>query len=318
MKFRLRCAGCGATFFSLDRKARQCPKCVKLGASKKGPVETKPDGVKSPAGRFGPNPDRASSNKPKPRAKPDPRPPKSAELTPELREQITRIYQERFAGGETPEREINAQISDLLWLQRKAVGSVIHRLIRPAVPVTPELKERVIEMYKGYVERSERPPAGRRRGISEAVGVPLHQVRDIIYDWSRSQYAQSPTPQLSREQMFEIEKVYWEEIGRKRYRYSELPARIAERLSFATSYQVSRWLDMLHDDQSKFDKFPDPSPEIEQRIIEAYMKYLDAPRPPERGLHGVIASQIEGVNGRQVHKVLQRYRYLRRDEYPLK
>jgi hypothetical protein len=75
---------------------------------------------------------------------------------------------------------------------------------------------------------------------------------------------------------------------------------------------------MLHDDQSRFDNIADAPPEAEEQIIEAYRRYLAAPQPPEAGLHGAIARQIDGVNGRQVHKVLQRYRYRRRDEYPLK
>ena len=323
MKFRLQCAGCGATFFATDRKTRRCPKCLKKGASKKVGGATSPERAGSLAGRFGSKPVRpltkeAPPREPKPKREPRPLIPKAAELTPELSEQIAQIYQEQFAGSDARAREIIAQISDRVWLQRKVIVPIVHRLIHPAVTITPELKERIIEMYKGYVERSERPAGGRRRTISDAVSVPLHQVRNIVYEWSQSQYAQSPTPELSRNQLFEIEKVYWDEIERIRYRYSELPQKLAERLGYATAYQISRWLDMLHDDPSRFDNIADVSPDAERQIIEAYRQYLAAPQPPDKGLHGSIADQIEGVNGRQVHKILQRYRYQRRDEYPLK
>lgn len=320
MKFRLQCAGCGATFFAPDRRARHCPKCVKkgAGAAKKVAVETKPGAAKSFASRPGLKPGGAPFREREPRAKHAPRAPKAAELTPELLDQVTKIYQEQFAGATAPARDIISQISDKLWLQRKAIGHVINKLIHPSVPITSELKERIIETYKGYVERSERPAEGRRRAIAAAVDVPFHQVKNIVYEWSVSQYAQSPTPELTREQLFEIEKIYWDELGKKRYRYDELPEKIVERLGYVTTYQVSRWLDTLHDDESKFKGVADAPQEAEQQIIEAYRRYLDAPQPPEQGLHGTIASQVDGVSARQVHKVLQQFRYRQRDEYPLK
>ncbi len=326
MKFRLQCAGCGATFFAPDRKTRYCPKCVKKRASKTGAVEAKREESKPPERRFAPKPDRGSKDQPKPAKEAAPRPAKEAAprpaktvvLTPELREQVERLYQSEKAGNESSIDEIIARISDQVWVSRKAVKHVINKLIQPDVSITPEMRERIIEIYRGYVERSERPAQGRRRAIAEKMGVPLRQVMKIVYDWSQSQYDQSPTPELSREQRFEIEKVYWDEIEKKRYRYSELPAKIAERLGFVNAYQVSRWLDTLHDDQRRFDKIADPEPEFEQQILEAYRRYLAAPKPPEQGLHSSIATQIGGISGRQVHKALQRYRYEQRDKYPLK
>jgi len=318
MKFRLQCAGCGATFFATDRKARHCQKCVKKGALKKGAGDTKRQDAKQPLKRSGAAPERGLNREPKPREKPEARRSKTAELTPELREQVAQLYQTQFAGSAAPLDEAVNQISDRLWVTRKTVKQIIGKIIHPDVPITPELRGRIIEAYKGYVERSERPARGRRRSISEAVGVPLRQVMQIVYEWSQSQYNQSPTPELSRQQRFEIEKLYWDEMGRSRYRYSELPAKIADRLGYVTTYQVSRWLDTLHDDRSRFDKIPDAPAEAEQRILEAYNQYLSAPQPPEQGLHATIANQVGGVSGRQVHKVLQQYRYRQRDEYPLK
>ncbi|MGE0128167.1 MAG: hypothetical protein AB7U82_08805 [Blastocatellales bacterium] len=318
MKFRLQCSGCGATFFAPDRKARYCPKCVKKRAAKTGAVETKREDARPSAKNFGARPERAANKEPKPKKEPVNRTPKITELTPELREQVGQIYQEQFAGSEAPLDQIVSQISDKTWVARKAVRSVINKILHPDVPITPELKERIAEMYKGYVERSERPARGRRRSIADATGVPLGQVMKIVFDWSLSQYNQSPTPELSRQQRFEAEKIYWDEMDKQRHRYDELSERIAERLGFSNAYQIRRLLDMLHDDRNRHDKIADPPPEAEQQIIEAYKQYLAASQPPEKGLHSTIANQIGGVSARQVHKVLQRYRYQRRDEYPLK
>ncbi len=324
MKFRLQCSNCNATFFSTDRRARYCPKCVSKRAGKPASTASKPGPAKPgpadkpPAKRFEPRPARKPNAAPKPPKEQVKRPPKVAELTPELREQIKQVYGQQFAGSEQPLKEIIIQISDNLWVTRRAVGQVINKVLNPDVVVSPEQKARVIEMYKGYVERSERPEKGRRNTIGQALGIPFRQVRDIVYEWSKTQYSASPTPDLSREQKFEMEKIYWNELDQKRYPLGELPAKIAEQVGFASAYQVSRWLDMLYDDESKFANVADVPPETEQRIQEAYRQYLAAPQPPEHGLHFTIASQVGEVNQRQVHKVLQRYRYRRRDEYPLK
>ena len=61
----------------------------------------------------------------------------------------------------------------------------------------------------------------------------------------------------------------------------------------------------------------EPPEEVQQQILDAYQAYLQAPEPPEHGLHYSIAGQIAKVSPRQVHKVLQNYRHRRRAEYPL-
>jgi hypothetical protein len=84
-----------------------------------------------------------------------------------------------------------------------------------------------------------------------------------------------------------------------------------------TRWQVLRWLDVLHDDERAFSNVPDPAPEVQQQILDAYRAYLESSEPPEHGLHYSIAGQIGKVSPRQVHKVLQSYRHRRRAEYPL-
>ena len=73
---------------------------------------------------------------------------------------------------------------------------------------------------------------------------------------------------------------------------------------------------MLHDDPHAFESVPDPDPEVKQAIVDAYVDYLNADEPPEKGLHQTIAERLEGsVKPRQVHKVLQNYRHERRNDY---
>jgi hypothetical protein len=330
MKFRLQCSGCNATFFSTDRRSRYCPKCVNKGAGKPAPAETKPSsGVKKFAERFGlklggQSPKRSDAPKPGKRLAPKlnkanvQRPAKVKELTPELREQIAQAYQQEIASGEVPLPEAIVRVSDKLWVARKAVGSVLGKVVHPDVPITPEMKQRAIEMYSGYVARGERPPGGRRGTIAKELGVPFRQVRDIVYEWAQTQYAKSPTAELSRGQRFEVEKLYWDELDKQRYSLAEIPEKIAEQLGYTNAFQVARWFDTLHDDESTFAKVADVPPEIEQRIVAMYQQYVAAPKPPKEGLHFTIATEIGGISQRQVHKVLQRYRNRRRDEYPLK
>ncbi len=261
----------------------------------------------------------AAPKTPKPPKEPKPpRPPKATEVTPEQIAQIEQIYRDRFANTEQPWLDMVKTISDELWINRKAVSSRLRKIVYPDVPITPELKSKIIEKYKHYVEHGERPPAGRRKTIGLEFGVPFTQVRNIVYEWSLAQFKQSPTPELSREQRFEIEKLYWAELDARQRRLEDIPGFLADRLGTINSYQVSRWFDQLHDDDARFAGVPDVTPEVEEKILEAYRQYLASPAPPEKGLHATIAGTISGITTRQVHKTLQRYRNRRRAEYPLR
>ncbi|HZM88321.1 MAG TPA: hypothetical protein VFF31_17485 [Blastocatellia bacterium] len=238
-------------------------------------------------------------------------------LTPELRRRIIEIYETEYADGPIQTREVHAQIATKLWIKRQLVADVIREVTQSKIALTDELKARAIEMYQRFVESGHRPEGGRRRAISSALGLRYKQVMKIIREWSMSEYETSPTPNPSRLQLFEIEKMYWDELNRQRYRLTELPLRIAEQLGYVTRWQVLRWLDVLHDDERAFANVPEPSPEAQQQILDAYIEYLRSPAPPEHGLHYSIAGQIAKVSPRQVHKVLQNHRHRMRAEYPL-
>ena len=200
-----------------------------------------------------------------------PRAAKIGRLTPELRRRIIEIYETEYAGGPIQTREVHAQIANKLWIKRQLVADVIREMVQSKVALTDELKARAIEMYQRFVESGHRPEGGRRRAISSALGLPYKQVMKIIREWSMAEYETSPTPNPTRLQLFEIEKMYWDELNEQRYRLTELPTRIAEQLGYVTRWQVLRWLDVLHDDERAFANVPDPTPEAQQQILDAYV-----------------------------------------------
>jgi hypothetical protein len=242
---------------------------------------------------------------------------KADTLTPDLRHRIIEIYDAEYAGRPVQTKEMHSQIANRLWVKRQLVADCIRDLVQSKALITEAVKGRAIEMYQRFVESGHRPDGGRRRAISAALGIPYKQVMKIIRDWSLLQYDSSPTPNPSRLQLFEIEKLYWEELNKGRYRLTELPGKIAEQLGYVTRWQVLRWLDVLHDDERAFANVPEPPPEVQQQILDAYAEYLASPAPPEHGLHYSIAGDIDKVSPRQVHKVLQSYRHKMRAEYPL-
>jgi len=315
MKFRRTCSVCNATFFSPDRKAAYCLKCLKKRVVKHVPAEAR---VVAETSRVAPRsvsaPRQSLSESARPRQA---RVAKITALTPELRKRVIEIYEEEFAARPVQTREVHAQIANKLWLKRQLVADVIREITQSKVALTDELKARAIEMYQRFVESGHRPEGGRRRAISSALGVPYKQVMKIIREWSMSEYETSPTPNPTRQQLFEIEKMYWDELNRQRYRLTELPTKIANELGYVSRWQVLRWLDVLHDDERAFANVPDPPPEAQKQILDAYVEYLNSSTPPEHGLHYSIAGQIAKVSPRQVHKVLQNHRHKMRAEYPL-
>jgi hypothetical protein len=315
MKFRRTCTVCNSTFFSPDRKAAYCLKCLKKRVVKHVPSETRPAVPPARAvPRVSPAPSVAVADS---RRQKPARAAKIAVMTQELREKVLEIYKDQYAGRKVQTREVHTQIANKLWLKRQLVADVIRELVQPKVTLTDDLRSRAVEMYKRFVESGHRPAGGRRRAISAALGLPYKQVMKAIRDWSMAEYSKSPNPTPSRQQLFDIERTYWDELGKKRYRLTEFPDRIAEQLGFVTRWQVLRWLDVLHDDQHAFDNVPDPSPEAQEQILSAYRTYLGSEAPPDQGLHYSIAAQIPKVSPRQVHKVLQSYRHEMRSQYPL-
>src|SRR5687768_5806592 len=147
MKFRRTCSVCNATFFSPDRKAAYCLKCLKKRVVKHVPSEAKaavPETTRVAPRPFStPKPPLAEASKQRPA-----RVAKIATLTPELRRRVIEIYEEEYAQGAIQTREVHAQIASKLWLQRQLVADVIREVTQSKIALTDDLKTRAIEMYQ--------------------------------------------------------------------------------------------------------------------------------------------------------------------------
>jgi hypothetical protein len=328
MKFRKSCDLCNVTFFTPNRNALYCAKCSKkMGvadpAASVMPV-TGPKPIKAAVAEGGRG--RVATAEPavaKPRgpvlvkkSKKGPRPPKPTELTAELREKISKEFNDGNGDPKVSVRDLHAAIAEKLWVRRWMVAEVIQDLTARQARLSTDQRGEAADLYRQMVESHDRPAGGRRRTIAAQLNVPVKEVILAVRDWARKQEAESPSPRLSRQQLFEIEKSYWNEISTGTHPLDELPQVLADRLGFANRWQVLRWIDVLHDDPRAFESVPEPSPEVRERIVSAYDAYLSADAPPEKGLHQTISEELgSAVKPRQVHKVLQNYRHERRVNY---
>jgi len=322
MKFRKSCDLCNVTFFTPNRNALYCAKCSKkMGvAEPSASPAVRPARVavaESGAARGG----AVAAAKPRgpvlvKKPKKGPRPPKPTELTPEIRDKISQAYRDAMPASTATIRELHAVLAEKLWVRRWMVAEVIQDLTVKDAKLNSDQKLEAAHMYRDFVESHDRPQGGRRKVIASQLGVPTKEVILAVRDWARKQEAESPTPKLSRAQLFDIEKAYWREMDAQRYPLVEFPQRIADELGFANRWQVLRWIDVLHDDPHAFDGVPDPSEEQRQAIISAYRDYISSETPPDKGLHQTISDRLgDNVKPRQVHKVLQNYRHERRETY---
>jgi hypothetical protein len=170
------------------------------------------------------------------------------------------------------------------------------------VVLTKDQEHEIIKRYQAYVERMERPLKGRRKTIAGEMEIPYRAVVLAIRRWNREQSGEKV---LSREARFSVEKSYFRLLERD---LSLL--RIKEQIARETGlcqWQLSRYLDLLHDGDDRLRGVPDVSPEQRTAILGEYHVYLSAPAPPGLPLHALIAERT-GVTPKQVHKVLLGYR----------
>lgn len=323
MKFRRTCNSCNATFFTEDRRGFYCAKCVRKKAAAPPPPPPKPErpafvrrdsslatnvSAKPQTGADGQPLLKTFKQRKPPKFKPKtPRIPKAKELTPELEAKITAAYEELKESGE-PLKKIHAEISNKVWAKLQIVAEVVGNL-RPRkrksneqCSLSDEQRQQVLDCYLELVAKNERPEEGRRSYIAKKLQLPEKEVILAVREWSFGTMGQ-----LSRQQLFLIEKEYWHIIStHKNYSLADLPKIIAESVGFAAVEQVSRWLDQLHDNTKVITITP-PNTEVKQSIIDAYLDYLNQPSPPGKALHTTLA-KANGVTSKEVHRVLCDYR----------
>ncbi|MCS7081222.1 MAG: hypothetical protein NZ585_14390 [Chloracidobacterium sp.] len=325
MKFRRSCDQCGVTFFSTDRKARFCPKHQPRRAAQNSNSRTPLPAATPKLAKavVGARPPVGLPSAKRQKGVARQRQPQIRTLTPEIRAQIASAFQQmRTVPGSTIPldvkhmerhlRRIHTAISQQLWVSRAVVSQVIQEL-RPAleaasIDLTPEQREQAIAMYRRFIETGERPAGGRRRFIAQQLGVSLDSVVLLIRHWAQAQYAQSPTPKPTRQQLFLIEKAFYRHLTEGNEPYEDIPEAIAQELGFVTPYQVLRWIDVLYDNSKFPPDLPEVTPEQRAAIVAEYLDYLSRETPPENPLHTTIAEKIGGLLPRQVHKVLYEYR----------
>ncbi|MCC6446112.1 MAG: hypothetical protein IT210_22000 [Armatimonadetes bacterium] len=301
--FRRQCDRCGDIFFSPDRHAAVCPKCVKRYGLKKTSTPAAPP-VRQPQATAPPRRLEPAHTRPAPPAKPKPLrpavPPKPTVLTAEIRAAVTAAYRPYQDTEGFDLKEVHQKIAQELHLKRSMVAQVIQDLRPKGDPLgslTEAQKGEIVALYRKYVTDMERPPGGRRRTIAKEMGLTLPQVFLALRAWART----VPSVQdLTREQLFAIEKSYWQKL-RDKQGLREIIRAIAQETGF-TEWQVNRWIDMLHNDAT-FAGTPDPAPETVSAIEQAYLRYLEGDGPPEQPLHQTIADRT-GATGKEVHKVL--------------
>lgn len=326
MKFRRSCNSCNTTFFAEDRKAFFCPKCLKKKAAAPPPA-TKP-AFASKNTNFSSNTKPTSNsatapsyNKPaftKPPAKKFIKPgfkpkqriariPKTGILTDELREKIITAY---LANKSTVDsaKQLHAKISHELWVKPKLVADTISQLKKQEkataeiCSLSDEDKQKVLDIYLKLIKEDIRPLEGRRNFIASELSLPPKEVILAVREWSTDIMGQ-----LSRQQLFLIEKEYWRIVTQEnKYKFTDLPKVISENLGFVSFQQSSRWLDQLHD-STKLAKVPILEEEKQKQIIEAYKAYLAQEEPPPQALHTTFAKTF-GVKALQVHRTLCDYR----------
>jgi hypothetical protein len=284
MVFRKDCAECGHNFSARDRKEKFCPKCIAKVKAREAQAK------------------KASERKPPP-PPPAPKPaePEPAVLTEELKDRVLQEHETYRDRPGYPLRKIHQEIARKLGIKRALVVEALQGITRRRV-LTPEEEAEVVKRYRDYVERMERPPAGRRKTIAKDLQVPFRLVASAVQGWKRTL---RPVEELTREQRFRIEKAYFR-LSEERKLLKEILDEIGKN-SGLSRWQILRFLDLIHDGEKLLKKVPEVNEEQGQIIIGGYLDYLSAPAPPGPFLHTLLAEK-SGATYKQVHKALLTYR----------
>lgn len=309
MSYRRTCARCGQVFFSADRNALYCPKCIKRYGLKATPAPSGPQHEPDlPSPSNAPKPPTRPPRAPGTRPAAPPRPPQIKVLNDAVRAQIQDRFHQLRSQPDLRLRQVHGQIAKDLHVARPLVVQVTAELIEPDPPLSPEQKAAAVERYRAFVSTNTRPLGGRRRTIARDLGVTYGQVVEAVKEWAM---VGREAGELSRGRMFEIEKAYFR-LLKSGVPYFGVAGRIASEMGME-EWQILRRIDLLHEDPRRVENVSDPTPEQRGAILQAYSEYLNGGEPPTDALHPTIASRV-GVANNQVFKVLLVYRNALRDE----
>jgi hypothetical protein len=289
MAFRKDCDDCGHSFLSPDRKSKLCPRCAGKVRQRSQQETTGREGLPlQPSVKTGRFVEKHPPSGP------------ADDLKPSVSEGIaTKIIQD-----EAPKRTVQKEPAE----KQKA-----NETITPSIPdkadeeieLTEAQEQEIVERYQAYVNVLGRPMNGRRRTIALEMGLPYRTVVLALRQWNQRQ---AQIKELTREERFLVEKAYFDCLERKRS-YSAVKEQIIQETGL-NSWEVSRYLDILHDGEDKLRNVPDVSLEQETAILTEYQIYLSETGPPSSFLHPLIAERTGGTP-KQVYKVLLSYRLSR-------
>ncbi len=286
LKFRRTCADCGHVFFTPDRTAKLCPRCLLLmeaAEKKKKRAQEKKGQKKTP-----------------PRLQKRPMVPPPRSLTEETKNKIVKEF-ELLQKEDLTRSKIHGRIAGKLRLKKMLVAQALQGVYEES-KLKPGAKEEVLELYRKYVEKLERPPEGRRQAIAAKLDIPFQNVTRIVRKWRASQ---PKMKDLTRERRFQVEKTFYQNMDKGKS--LTLTMREAIKAGKSDPWMVLSYIDFIHDGSDRMEKVPDVSPGEREGIVAGYERYLSAPAPPERFLHDILAEE-NGVTHKQVHKVLLAYR----------
>ena len=270
MVYRKDCEDCGRSFFTPDRKIKRCPRCLRDYQERKGQAKT-----------------AKGTTLGKPSSRPDVSAERRSQLTAkgETKGKISREEQGHQRQGMPREKKVpkgNLEASEFL--------------------LTKEQEDEIIRRYQGYVERMERPSQGRRKVIAAEMGIPEKAVVLTVRKWNEKNQMSG---EVNQEKRFAVEKSYFSFL-KTESSLQGIKERIAKEAGL-DYWQVSRYLDVLHDGEDRLARVPDVSSEQRETLLAEYQAYLSASAPPGPSLHQILAEKT-GVTRKQVHKVLLTYR----------
>jgi hypothetical protein len=279
MAFRKDCADCGRSFLTKDRKTNLCPRC----AGKNQQIKTSKEKQSKPLAAPKPSIEIRSP----------------LTLTDDLKPHGPKEDETHKERSELPEGRVRG---DAAKPKVSKPGARTPGIAKGEIALTEDQEQEIIERYQAYVQGMERPREGRRKRIAFEMELPYRTVVLTVRKWSQNQ---SQGKDLSREERFLVEKSYFRFLE-KESSFLRAKGQIVQETGLS-QWQVSRYLDLLHDGEDRLCKVPDVSPEQRTAILAEYHAYLSAPAPPAPPLHASIAGKT-GVDSKQVHKVLLAYR----------
>ena len=289
MAFRKDCEECGRSFLSPDRTTKVCLRCA--GKVRQGPQQ-------ETVTRNGLSP-KASAKIKKSIVKGPTPGPADGPASQVLKEIATKGIQD-----EVTKHKVQKESNEKEKVGKTEAQTTPDRTGEEIEPTKAQIQE-IVERYQIYVQGMERPQNGRRRTIAVAMGLPYRTVVLALRQWNQQQ-AQSK--ELTREERFSVEKAYFNYLERKNS-FKEIKEQITQETGLS-AWEVSRYLDILHDGEEKLRNISNVSLEQETAILAEYQKYLTDSGLPSSFLHPLIAERT-GVTPKQVHKVLLSYRLSR-------